>query len=473
MSTPAANQIDEDHLRASLEDAGQGHLLPAMDRLSGPDRAQLMGQLAAIDLELVRHLATLIGAPSFDPSTAKFEPAEVFPLDRNQDQQTLAAEAAQIGAQRLADGRVAFLLVAGGQASRLGYDGPKGAFPIGPVTSRLLFEYHARRILASAKRHGFQPHFCVMTSPGNDAATRSCFTEHQHFGLSPDNVTFFSQDMLPALDTEGRILLAGPAQVFLAPNGHGGVLDALRRSGSLSKLRQAGFETISYFQVDNPLAPPADPLFLGLHAKSSSEMSTKVVSKRDAGEKVGVIGRVDGAIGCIEYSDLPPSLREAQDSGGRLMYRAGNIAIHAIELEFVDRLTEGGLQLPWHVARKKMKAIGSDGSEAMVDGVKFETFVFDALGRATSSVTLEVDRAREFSPVKNKAGDDSPETTRRDLASLSARMLIDAGFDVPPDGPEGYPKVEVDPLLAETEEELRNAGTPRIESSEAGQLYTV
>ena len=133
-------------------------------------------------------------------------------------------------------------------------------------------------------------------------------------------------------------------------------------------------------------------------------------------------------------------------------------------------MTEGGLQLPWHVAAKKMQAVGKDGQLQTVDGVKFETFVFDALGQTTSSVTLEVDRFREFSPVKNKSGDDSPQTSRRDLAHLSARMLIDAGVEVGSDGPDGYPLVEVDPLLAETEDEFRGA-SHQVDVSESGRLY--
>ena len=460
----------ERSLKSALETAGQGHLVRALDRLDGASRERLASQLESLDLDLVQRLGGLIGQPSFDPAEARFEPPELFPLEPRGDQVQRAARARELGAERLAAGTVGFLLVAGGQASRLGYDGPKGAFPIGPVSGRLLFDYHARRIAKAAERHGFRPTWYVMTSPGNDAQTRACFAEQGHFGLDPEDVRFFSQEMLPALDLEGRILRSAPDQLFLAPNGHGGVLDALRTSGALDDLRARGVETLSYFQVDNPLAPPADPLFLGLHALAGAEMSTKVVSKRDAGEKVGVIGRVDGVIGCIEYSDLPAELREATDDEGRLVFRAGNIAIHAIELAFVDELTRGGLQLPWHVARKRMAVVDEDGREAEVDGAKFETFVFDALGKTTNSVTLEVAREEQFSPVKNKQGEDSPATSRRDLARLSARILEGAGRELPPDGPDGYPPVEVDPLLAETAEELRAANDAEVVDGETGRL---
>src|SRR5258707_856391 len=159
-----------------------------------------------------------------------------------------------------------------------------------------------------------------MTPEANDAATRPYFQEHGHFGPAPQGGFFLRQGMLPALDPEGRVLLAAPDRIFLAPNGHGGVLSALAQSGALADAARRGVTNFSYFQVDNPLARPADPLFLGLHALAGAQMSSKVVKKRDAAEKVGVIGRVGGRLSCIEYSDLPPDLREARGPGGELLF---------------------------------------------------------------------------------------------------------------------------------------------------------
>jgi UDP-N-acetylglucosamine/UDP-N-acetylgalactosamine diphosphorylase len=181
-------------------------------------------------------------------------------------------------------------------------------------------------------------------------------------------------------------------------------------------------------------------------------MSSKVVRKRCPAEKVGVIGRVRGSLACIEYSDLPPDLREACTPSGALLFDAGNVAIHAIELEFVERLTRGGLHLPWHLARKDVEALGDDGRPAKRPGIKFETFVFDALGLADRSVTLEVDRKAEFSPVKNAQGEDSPATARADLCGLHASWVEALGLALPDPGSDGVRPVEVDPLLAEDRE---------------------
>ncbi|MEM7517917.1 MAG: UTP--glucose-1-phosphate uridylyltransferase, partial [Planctomycetota bacterium] len=381
--------------------ADQGHVLSGLRNLSEGERAPFLAELEAVDLELVGELGQLLQRSASDQTAPRFEPPATFPLQRGPEVQAHAAQAIALGEERLRSGKVGYVLVAGGQASRLGYDGPKGLFPIGPVTGRVLFDFHARRLLAAKARYGAPIRWYVMTSQANDAATKAGFEEHAYFGLERNEVEFFSQEMLPALSTEGKILMAAKDRLFLAPNGHGGCLDALARSGCLEDAQSRGIETLSYFQVDNPLARPADPLFLGLHAEERAQMSTKVVAKRDAAEKVGVIGRVNGELGCIEYSDLPEDLREARDEAGKLRFEAGNIAVHLIETDFAKSLTDGGLKLPWHVARKKMKVMGEGEQLVERDGAKFEAFVFDALGSAERSVTLEVDRKLEFSPVKN------------------------------------------------------------------------
>jgi UDP-N-acetylglucosamine/UDP-N-acetylgalactosamine diphosphorylase len=310
-----------------------------------------------------------------------------------------------------------------------------------------------------------------MTSPANDAVTRAFFREHDFFGLDPDDVSFFQQDMLPALDDEGRILLAAPDRLFLAPNGHGGVLWGLATSGILDAMRARGVTQLSYFQVDNPLARPADELFLGLHARRGAGMSSKVVKKRDAAEKVGVLGRIDGRMGCIEYSDLPAELRDQRDPDGELAFRAGNIAVHALELDFVARLTAERLALPWHLARKQMKVVDERGDLIDSFGTKFETFVFDALSRSERSVTLEVERFSEFSPVKNADGEDSPATSRRDLCRLFAGWAAAAGRALPEPDTAGVHPVEVDPRLAETREEFLAVPAPRPKVTERGHHY--
>jgi UDP-N-acetylglucosamine/UDP-N-acetylgalactosamine diphosphorylase len=446
-------------LRTRLEARGQSHVLVHWATLDAEGRSRLVRELEALDLELVTRLGAELreGSGGGVAAATRFEPPEVFGLARRDSAEAREAEAR--GAAVLAAGQVGFMLVAGGQGSRLGFEGPKGCFPIGPLTESPLFAWHAARILAAGRRHGFAPTWYVMTSPANDRPTREFFAEHDHFGLDPDAVFFFSQAMLPALSADGRIVLETPDRPFLAPNGHGGSLAALASSGALRHMEERGIEFLSYFQVDNPLARPADPLFLGLHAAAGAGMSSKVVAKRDAAEKVGVIGRADGKLGCIEYSDLPAELRDARDTEGRLVFDAGNIAAHVLTRGFVARLNTGGsLQLPWHLARKELTSVDDQGRPAKVHGVKFETFVFDALGETASSVTLEVDRHLEFSPVKNASGQDSPESCRADLVRHFAELAHAAGRPAPPRDATGLPRSEIDTRPAETAAELAARG---------------
>ncbi|MFT5079507.1 MAG: UDP-N-acetylglucosamine/UDP-N-acetylgalactosamine diphosphorylase [Bacteroidia bacterium] len=462
--------------RARAEAADQGHVFRFWDELGESSKAQLLEQLEAVDYDLLAKLGGLLqGEHGDQDGAAKLSPPDLFPLTHEGDFEARATAARAHGKSLLDGGKVAFMIVAGGQGSRLGYDGPKGCFPVAPLSERSLFDLHAARLRAAGRRHGVDPVWYVMTSPANDAATRSFFLENDHFGLNPENVFFFSQEMLPALDLKGRMLLAKKDSLFLAPNGHGGSLAALAKSGALADMERRGITTISFFQVDNPFARPGDPLFLGLHGQAGAGMSSKVVAKRDAGEKVGVLGYVDGVMGCIEYSDLAPELREAKDDDGELLFRAGNIAVHAIDVQFVKGLTQGGvLDLPWHVARKNMGAIGADGHEVKVDGAKFETFVFDALGKSEATVTLEADRALEFSPVKNKDGEDSADSCKRDLCRMFASWLVEAGVDAPTEMIGGFPAIEVDPLFAEDSVEFLariRAGHSGVATVQGGLLF--
>jgi len=444
----------EQELRARFERRGQGHVLSFVRDLDPAARERFLARLETIDLDLVDTLRESIRRPS-GAVASKFSPPQVFPLDRDGAREARAREARRAGEALFESGAVAFLLVAGGQASRLGFEGPKGAFPVGPVSGRSLFELFARRWHAARRHYGRELLWYILTSEANDAETRAFFAEHAHFGLEPERIFFMRQGMIPALDPAGRILLAARDEVFMAPNGHGGVLSALASSGALEHARAHGVRCFSYFQVDNPLARPADPLFVGLHALENARMSSKVVEKRSADEKVGVIGIADGELSCIEYSDLPARLREARGPDGELVYRAGNIAMHVLDLAFVEELTRGGLHLPWHVAKKKMSVVDAEGEPAEVEGFKFETFVFDSLHVAGRSATLEVDRREEFSPVKNKSGEDSPATARKDMCGLHASWIASAGLPLPAIDASGVNPVEIDPAVAEDADELR------------------
>jgi UDP-N-acetylglucosamine/UDP-N-acetylgalactosamine diphosphorylase len=441
-------------LRDRLAAAGQQHLADVLAQASPADAAALQRQVADLDLELIARLVRQFlghGDAAHAPMGA-LAPPNAIPLARTpaDEERDRAAHAAGAGALRA--GRAALVLLAGGQGTRLGFDGPKGKFPFGPVTGTTLFAHHAAKVAALRARYGAALPWCILTSPANDAETRAAFAEADWFGLGSASVRFVVQGTLPAVDSRsGQIILEAPDRLALSPDGHGGLLLALRRSGTLDWLGARGIQTLFTFQVDNPLTSIADARFLGHHLAAGAEMSNLAVRKREPGERVGVIARRGDQTVVVEYSDLDDQSAAARDTAGELVLWAGNVATHFIEVAFARRLTEGGLQLPYHRALKKVPYLDEAGQTVVPEepnALKFETFIFDALPMARASITVEIVREEQFSPIKNADGADSPATCRRDMNRLYARWLEGAGVSVAR-GADGEPvDLEINPRLA-------------------------
>lgn len=416
----------------------QEHVLAGWDELPAAQRVSLIEQLAGIDLAELDALYRRKDEPhAVLPPREQIRPLTVEPRD------AVTAAARSFGEQAIANGEVAVLLVAGGQGSRLGFDKPKGMFPVGPVSGASLFELHARKVLALQTRYNARVPFLVMTSPATHADTEAYFQAHAFFGLPRADVFFFQQGTMPAVDVaSGRLLLEQPGQLFLSPNGHGGTLTALADSGLLADLKRGGVRHVFYFQVDNPLVRVADPAFVGRHIQTASEVSSKVVFKDRPEEKVGILAEVAGRCGIIEYSDLPADMAAEREPSGELRYRAGSPAIHLFSVPFLERITGGDTRLAYHIARKKVPHVG-EPNPARENALKFELFVFDALPLADRWLAMSTDRADEFAPLKNATGADSPETCRQMQIDRAARWLRAAGVEVPAGCP-----VEIDPLVA-------------------------
>ncbi len=450
-----------DHeLAARLEALGQGHLVDAVERLPEPQRHGLVAQIRGLDLELVAELAGRFAGPDAEGEEppSDITPADAIPIPRDEAARARERRAYEEGERRLRAGELACVLLAGGQGTRLGFDGPKGDLPFAPISGHTLFAHHSAKVVALRRRYGCELPFIILTSPANDAATRASFDASDRYGLGPHGVQFVVQGTMPAVDREtGAILLEAPGRLALSPDGHGGVLTALRRAGALDALRSRGVRTIFTFQVDNPLLSVARPAFVGYHALAGADMSSIVVHKLSPDERMGVVARVDGRTAVVEYSDLPDQLARWRDPEGRLVLWAGSIAAHCIEVDFVERLTETGRGLPFHRALKRVPHVTADGG--LVDpeapnGIKLETFLFDALPLARATTTVEVSREDEFSPIKNADGDDSPAMARLHLNRLYARWLEGAGIPVARDG-DGEPvDLEIDPRLALDADEL-------------------
>ena len=448
-----------------LERHGQGHLLRWWPVLAEPEREELAREVASLDLDrlddLIRRL--VLGHEAAAPDAAEVRPVAVSRLPRTDAERVTRRHMAEVGEAMLAAGEVAVVVVAGGQGTRLGFDGPKGTYPIGPVSGASLFQIHCEKILALSRRHGRSIPLYVMTSPENHEATANFLAEHSNFGL--DRVRLFTQGQMPAVDKEtGKILLADKAHLALSPDGHGGTLTALAAAGPggspscLEEMRSAGIRTIFYFQVDNPLVQIADPAFLGLHRKADAEVSFKVVEKVMPDERVGVVVEVDGRPQVIEYSDLPPELAERREPDGRLELWAGSVAIHIFERAFIERIVSGS-ELPFHRAIKKVAFVDETGAHvepAAPNAVKFETFIFDALPLADRYAVVECDRSIEFEPLKNAQGPDSPASVRQRMSDNFAGWLEGAGATVTRNADGSTPfGIEISPLFALDAAELK------------------
>ena len=421
-----------------LAACGQEHVLEYWKGLSKAERSALLAQIATIDPKSVKACAAALrGGAAAAVDTSRGLAPKVAELKG-----AALARAVAAGERELKAGRVAALLVAGGQGSRLGYDGPKGCYSIGPVTGAPLFHFHARKILARSRRYGRPIPFYVMTSEANNAATVECFRANGYFGLDPKDVFFFTQGMWPGMTKDGRIILDAPGHIFMSPDGHGGLLAALKRSGALDDMKRRGIKSVFFFQVDNPLVEIADPAFVGYHVLERSEYSLKLCAKRDPFEKVGMPMLVGGRYRMVEYTEMTKE-QCLRRKGGKLYYLYGSPAIHVFDRAFLAR--EAAKAMPLHLAFKKIPYVagGKVVKPAEPNGYKFEKFIFDILPNARRAAFLAFDQKDEFSPVKNAEGNDSPATCRADLRAKWARMLAAAGVKVPESMP-----LEIDPAYA-------------------------
>jgi len=458
-----------------FQQAGQGQVFAFFGQASPEEQRRLLDEAAEIDLgEIARLTQTLLARGGATVNLDGLAPAPYEPRPEHGGDAAAWVQARAAGEAVLRAGRVAAFTVAGGQGTRLGYDGPKGTFPVTPVKAKPLFQVFAEKILAAGRRYGRPLHWFIMTSHANHAATEAFFAEHRFFGLDRARVHFFRQGRMPAVNFGGKILLETKSSLALSPDGHGGALRALQRSGALDLMQREGVDTLSYFQVDNPLVRCIDPAFLGWHHLRGSEMSSKMVAKAYAEEKVGVFCAQAGRLTVVEYSDLPLALQHEKDAAGKLRYVAGSIAIHVLDREFVRRMAGGGegVALPFHRADKKIPTLDAAGAPLRPDkpnGVKFELFVFDAVPFARAPLVIETLRADEFSPVKNADGADSPLTCRNDQLRQFARWLRAEGA-APATDATGLPAfpLEVSPLFGYDEDSFadswrRLAVKPRIE----------
>ncbi len=446
----------------------QTHLLDFWEQLSPQGQQQLAAQIENLDLDAMQKLVKQIEhAEDWGALAAQAESPPAIRLDDSQNPYS-REEAWKRGTRALQDGKVGVILVAGGQGTRLGFPHPKGMFPLGPVSQRTLFEIHADRIIAASQRYGVTLPLYVMTSPATHQETVDYFAEHDNCGLP--ELRIFCQGTMPAVDAAtGQLLLEAPDRLCESPDGHGGTLAALVRSGCLEEIKSNGIEQLFYLQVDNPLVDIGDPAFIGYHLLAGSEMTSQVIAKTDPQEKVGVVVAVDGVLRIIEYSDLPDEQAERRNADGSLSIWAGSIAVHVFDVAFLDRVKDSADALPFHRAHKIVPFLDSQGKRiepVEPNAIKFERFIFDLLPLAKNGLVVEVDAADAFAPLKNARGaaKDTAETAQAAMLRQHRKWLEAAGVEVAAGA-----RIEINPRFAADVAELRTKLSGGIQLD--GEMY--
>lgn len=420
----------------------QEHILHFWDELSEQEQKHLLEIAGAINFRKIQKYYKIAKTENKPINFSLLEPSDYVKQNDERREKFY-----QLGSEALKSGKVAFLTVAGGQASRLGFDLPKGCFRISPITQKSLFQIFAEKILFYSNLYNQPLKWFIMTSIDNFKTTVDFFSQNNYFNLDKKNVFFFKQGINPTVTSEsGDLILKNKSELFMNPNGHGGILGALTSQGYISQMEHLGIEYLSYFQVDNPLINMADPYFIGCHIDENSNISTKVIRKEFAEEKLGIAMQECKSTKrkIVEYSDIPEKIMKQQDENGDLLFNMGSTGIHIFSVSFIKKASS---KLPIHIANKEMtlpNISNSDNPEKKISVLKFETFVFDTIPLAKKAIFFETSRNEEFFPLKNKTGTDSIETCIDGQINLYRSWLKDLGCkDI-----DKIERCEISPLFA-------------------------
>lgn len=389
-----------------LEKAGQTHLLAFYDTLKEEEKETLLSQIESTDLSVVRYIGRKDQLQKWT-TIAPLPALELPAIEKERERFT------GIGLEAIRKGEVAAVLLAGGMGTRLGSDAPKCMYDIGLTRPVYIMERLIRNLQVVTECAGAEIPFLIMTSDRNHARTVSFMEEHDYFGYPKEKVAFFRQDMAPAAGYDGKILLESPGSMALSPNGNGGWFESMERAGILASLKEAGVKWLNVFGVDNVLQRIADPCFIGAVIDRDCESGAKAVRKACRDEKVGALCLEDGHPAIIEYYEMSDELLDAADEKGDPLYNFGVILNYLFRIDALERTL--GEDFPVHVVEKKIACIDREGrtlSPEAPNGYKFEKLMIDQIRSLNSCLPYEVDRRKEFAPIKNRTGADSVESAR-------------------------------------------------------------
>ncbi len=390
-----------------LEEKGQTQLLQYYDELSESEKANLLQAIANITWDFEEELK--------NPADLSGKGRVILPIDglRVADIEKKKAEYEKIGVEAIQKSKVAAVLLAGGMGTRLGVDGPKGAYNIGVTKPLYIFEQQLRNIQDVVKQCGVVVPLYIMTSDKNHEQTVSFWEEHDYFGYPESEVKFFKQEMAPAVDYNGKIILERKDMPAMSPNGNGGWFVSLQKAGLVEDLHKKGVEWLNIYAVDNVLQRIADPVFVGATIASGVNCGAKAICKNDPYEKVGVLCTDNGEPNIIEYYELTDEMANQKDADGNFAYSFGVIMNYLFRLSKLEEIADK--KIPVHIVEKKIEYLCEDGvtrKPEKENGKKFEALAVDLIKLMGSVLPFEVVREKEFAPIKNKTGVDSVESAR-------------------------------------------------------------
>lgn len=399
--------ITLDTAKNVLKKYGQEHILAGYEELDEKEKIKLLSQIELIDFSVLENLSE---ENRHSSKRGKFEPLGAVTIEdiaRNSDKYY------SVGTEAIKNGKVAAVLLAGGQGTRLGFEKPKGMFDIGVTRELYIFECLINNLLKVVERTGAFVPLYIMTSEKNHDDTVNFFEEKNYFGYNKEYVKFFIQDMAPSVDFNGKIYMESKSDISISPNGNGGWFSSIVRAGLLKDIKKKGIEWINVFAVDNVLQQIADPCFIGAVIETGSQSGSKVVSKASPKERVGVLCTEDGKPAIVEYYEMTKDMRELIAENGQLAYKYGVILNYLFSLDRLEEIISE--KMPIHVVQKVIPYMNENGdfiTPEKPNGYKFETLVLDMVHLQESCLPYEVERCREFAPVKNSDGVDSVDTAR-------------------------------------------------------------
>ena len=394
-----------------IKENDQEHLLQKYDELNETNKEELLDEILDLDFKQISELYSNTNK-EFKYDNNKIKPINY--VDKSKLDKATKEMYDKIGLEKIKNGKLAVLTMAGGQGTRLGHNGPKGTYDLGLSSHKSIFEILCDTLKDAQKRYGIYVNWYIMTSKENNKATVDFFETNNYFGYPKDKIIFFKQGRLPMVGEDGKILLDENGMIKLAADGHGGVFESMDRENIIKDMLEKSIEWVFIGGVDNVLVKMVDPTIIGLAETKNVLAAGKSVVKANPQEKVGVFCRRDNKPSVIEYSEISKEMSEATDENGELIYGESHILCNLFNIKAIQEISKK--KLPYHAAHKKTNYLDRNNNIVKAESpnaFKFEAFLFDAFESLDDMAIMRVKREEEFAPVKNAEGVDSPETARK------------------------------------------------------------